>query len=42
MLSLGVDARVVLATEPVDLRRGHDGLISLLRCIRSTSTVADA
>lgn len=31
MLSLGIGARVVLATEPVDLRRGHDGLISLVR-----------
>lgn len=31
MLSLGIGTRVVLATEPVDLRRGHDGLISLVR-----------
>ena len=31
MLSLGIGARVVLATEPVDLRRGHDGLIALVR-----------
>lgn len=31
MLSIGFGARVVLATEPVDLRRGHDGLISLVR-----------
>ena len=31
MLSVGVDTPVVLATEPVDLRRGHDGLISLVR-----------
>lgn len=31
MLSVGIGARVVLATEPVDLRRGHDGLISLVR-----------
>lgn len=29
MLSLGIGPRVVLATEPVDLRRRHDGLISL-------------
>lgn len=31
MLSFGIGTRVVLATEPVDLRRGHDGLISLVR-----------
>lgn len=31
MMPLGIGARVVLATEPVDLRRGHDGLISLVR-----------
>lgn len=31
MLSLGIGTRVVLAIEPVDLRRGHDGLISLVR-----------
>lgn len=31
MLTVGVGTRVVLATEPVDLRRGHDGLISLVR-----------
>lgn len=31
MLSLGPGARVVLATEPVDLRRGHDGLVTLVR-----------
>lgn len=35
MLSLGIGARVVLATEPVDLRRGHDGLISLVRSLWS-------
>lgn len=31
MLSLGPGARVVLATEPVDLRRGHDGLVTFVR-----------
>lgn len=31
MLSVGFGTRVMLATEPVDLRRGHDGLISLVR-----------
>jgi transposase len=31
MLSLGPGVRVVLASEPVDLRRGHDGLASLVR-----------
>lgn len=31
MLTLGIGTRVVLATEPIDLRRGHDGLISLVR-----------
>ena len=30
MLSVG-PARVFLATEPVDLRRGHDGLFALVR-----------
>lgn len=31
MLSLGPGVRIVLATEPVDLRRGHDGLVTLVR-----------
>lgn len=31
MLNLGIGTQIVLATEPVDLRRGHDGLISLVR-----------
>ena len=33
MLSLGPGVRVVLATEPVDLRRGHDGLVSLVQSL---------
>jgi hypothetical protein len=32
VLSLG-PARVYLATEPVDLRRGHDGLCALVRAL---------
>lgn len=31
MLSLGPGVRIVLAPEPVDLRRGHDGLVTLVR-----------
>jgi transposase len=31
MLTLGAGAKVFLAAEPVDLRRGHDGLCSLVR-----------
>ena len=31
MLSVGPGVDVVLATEPVDLRRGHDGLVTLVR-----------
>jgi transposase len=31
MLSFGPGVQVVLATSPVDLRRGHDGLASLVR-----------
>src|SRR5262245_52310921 len=31
MLSVAAGARVYLATEPVDLRRGHDGLAALVR-----------
>ncbi len=33
MLSLGRGVRVVVATEPVDLRRGHDGLVTLVRSL---------
>ena len=33
MLSLGPGVQVVLATEPVDLRRGHDGLVTLVRTL---------
>ena len=33
MLSLGPGVRVVLATEPVDLRRGHDGLVTLVQSL---------
>jgi len=31
MLTLPPSAKVYLATEPVDLRRGHDGLCALVR-----------
>lgn len=31
MLSLGPGVQIVLAIEPVDLRRGHDGLVTLVR-----------
>ena len=31
MLSLPPSVRVYLAAEPVDLRRGHDGLVALVR-----------
>ena len=31
MLSIAADTRVYLAAEPVDLRRGHDGLTMLVR-----------
>jgi transposase len=31
MLTLAAGARVYLAVEPVDLRRGHDGLCALVR-----------
>jgi len=31
MLTLSAGAKVYLATEPVDLRRGHDGLCALVR-----------
>lgn len=33
MLSLGPGVEVVLATSPVDLRRGHDGLVTLVRSL---------
>jgi transposase len=33
VLSLGPGVRVVLATEPVDLRRGHDGLVTLVQAL---------
>ncbi len=31
MLSVSASTKVFLATEPVDLRRGHDGLTALVR-----------
>ena len=33
MLSLGPGVQIVLATEPIDLRRGHDGLVTLVRTL---------
>ncbi len=33
MLTPWPSARVYLATEPVDLRRGHDGLCALVRTL---------
>lgn len=33
MIGFGQGTRVVLAVEPVDLRRGHDGLITLVRTL---------
>lgn len=33
MLSLGPGAQIVLAPEPIDLRRGHDGLATLVRSL---------
>lgn len=33
MLSLGPGTQIVLAPEPVDLRRGHDGLVTLVRSL---------
>ena len=33
MLSLGPGVQVVLAVAPVDLRRGHDGLVTLVRSL---------
>lgn len=31
MLSTGPGTRVMMAVEPIDLRRGHDGLIEMVR-----------
>ncbi len=31
MLSLGAGVSIFLAAGPIDLRRGHDGLITLVR-----------
>lgn len=31
MLSLGPSVRVFLASEPVDMRRGHDGLFAIVK-----------
>lgn len=36
MLSLGPGVQIVLAAEPVDLRRGHDGLVTLVRSVWKT------
>lgn len=33
MLSLGLGVQIVLATESIDLRRGHDGLVTLVRSL---------
>lgn len=33
MIGFGSGTRVVVAAEPVDLRRGHDGLITLVRAL---------
>jgi transposase len=33
MISLGATTRIIVATEPVDLRRGHDGLVTLVRSL---------
>jgi transposase len=33
VLTFGGGVQIVLATEPVDLRRGHDGLITLVRTL---------
>jgi len=33
VLSLGPGTQIVLATEPIDLRRGHDGLVTLVRAL---------
>lgn len=31
MLALAATARVYLASEPVDMRRGHDGLFQIVK-----------
>ena len=31
MLSVGPGTRIMMAVAPIDLRRGHDGLITLVR-----------
>jgi transposase len=33
VLSLGPGVQIVLATEPIDLRRGHDGLATLVQSL---------
>jgi transposase len=33
MLSLGPGVQIVLASAPVDLRRGHDGLVTLVQSL---------
>lgn len=33
MLNLGPGVQIVLAPEPIDLRRGHDGLVTLVRSL---------
>jgi transposase len=33
VLTLGPGVQIVLATEPIDLRRGHDGLVTLVRTL---------
>lgn len=40
MLSLGPGVQIVLATAPVDLRRGHDGLVTLVRALWHTDPYA--
>jgi transposase len=32
-MSFAASTRIVIATEPVDLRRGHDGLVTLVRSL---------
>ena len=33
MLTLGPGVQIVVAPEPIDLRRGHDGLVTLVRSL---------
>jgi transposase len=33
VIGIGLGVRVVVAAQPVDLRRGHDGLITLVRTL---------